>query len=79
MAKTNEIERCIQALQATALIRDYYASGQDGIERIIEIAKILAAGDSKFGQFGGIQATVADAICKAYLNAPLEQFAKPKA
>jgi hypothetical protein len=68
----DEIEHAIAALQAVRLVRDYYGSGVESAKRVEEIAQMLAARDSKMGQFGGLRATIGDAICKAYLNQPLQ-------
>lgn len=63
-----EILRCIEALNAIALIGSTYGSSEKGSLIVRDIADALATHRSKMGKYGGICQQVADAIHRGVLS-----------
>ena len=60
------IDKAIAALEAVYLIRETFASSDQAVRRIQDVAEMLDMRDVGGGEFGGICHNVAEAILKAY-------------
>lgn len=74
MPDKDEVQQAVDALWKVYRIRNECNGNTQIIQHIKQVAKELAASDTKGGRFGGIRKTVADAITKAYINAPLDHL-----
>jgi len=71
MPDRDEVQEVVDALWEVYNIRDNCKSNTEIMQRIKQVAKDLAERDTKGTKLGGIRKNVADAIMRAYLNAPL--------
>ena len=74
MPDKEEIKEVIDALWKVYGIRNECQGNTEVSRRIKEVAKTLAARDHRGTKFGGLRKNVAEAITRAYLNAPLDHL-----
>jgi hypothetical protein len=74
MPDKDEVQEVVDALWEVYQIRDKYLGNTEVIRRITEVAKNLAARDTRGTKFGGIRKNVAEAIARSYLNSDLDHL-----
>ena len=71
MPDKDEVQEVVDALWQVYDIRNERLGNTEVARRITQLAKDLAARDNTGTKFGGIRRNIAEAITRAYLNAPL--------
>ena len=74
MPDKEEVERVTQALWDVYHLRNECLGNTELKRRIVTLAKALAADDEGASKYGGVRRNVAEAITRAYLNAPLDHL-----
>ncbi len=74
MPDKEEVQEAVDAIWKVYDIRDECLGNTEVSRRIKEVAKTLASRDDKGTKLGGIRKNVAEAITRAYLNAPLDHL-----
>ncbi len=74
MPDKDEVQEVVDALWQVYDIRNERLGNTEVARRITQLAKDLTACDNTGTKFGGIRRNIAEAITRAYLNAPLDHL-----